>query len=138
MKFTVILFFLFCSTIALAGNELTINVKKVTALLERAENRGVTPGGAICYVELRTSEDGRHSVYTASENDQLFIGLDIEAYGRITSAWSKRSFSLNQRGFVGSQDLMMVEEFSSKKLKVHSVESANGQTTETICSLPLR
>lgn len=138
MKLTFTLLVLIFSNLALAGNELSINVKKVTALLERAENRGVTPAGAVCYVELRVNEEGKHSVYTASENDQLFIGLDIEAYGRITSAWSKRSFSLNQRGFVGSQDLMLLEEFSAKKLKVHSTESANGETTETICSLPLR
>lgn len=67
MKFPVILFALTFPAFAFADNSLSINVKKVTELLERAENRGVTPGGAVCYVELRPSEDGKHSLYTASE-----------------------------------------------------------------------
>lgn len=117
---------------------LAINVQKVSSLLSRAENRGINPAGIACYVELRRIEDGFYTVYTASENDQLFIGLDIEAYGKIQSHWTKRSFTLLQRGFEGIQELKIKEEFSTRHLSVHSRESVNGKLLETICYLPLK
>jgi len=117
---------------------LAINVQKVSSLLSRAEKRGINPAGIACYVELRRIEDGYYTLYTASENDQLFIGLDIEAYGKIQSKWTKRSFTLLQRGFEGVQELNIREEFSTRHLAVHSKESVNGQSSETICYLPLK
>jgi len=117
---------------------LAVNVEKVSSLLSRAENHGTNPSGIDCYVELRRIEDGFYTLYTASENDQLFIGLDIEAYGKIQSSWTRRSFTLHQRGFEGIQELKIREEFSSRHLAVHSKEYVNGKLAETICYLPLK
>lgn len=117
---------------------LMINVKKVSKLLERAESNGVTPDGSKCYVELRRIEDGYYTLYSELKKEYTFVGLDIEAYGKIISSWTKRSFSLHQGGADGSQNLFMKEEFATKKLLVKSKEEFNGSGKEILCYLPLK
>lgn len=141
MKLLITLFLIIFSQLTFAYDpSLMINVKKVSALLARAENRGVTPAGSVCYVEVRRIEDGYYTLYTTSVADQeeIMIGLDIEAYGKIVSSWTKRSFTLHQRGFDGAQALLMKEEFSTKKLSVFSRVSEHGKVIETKCYLPLK
>jgi hypothetical protein len=139
MKSLFTFFLILFSQISFAYDpSLMINVQKVSAMLNRAEHRGVTSSGTTCYVELRRIEDGYYTLYTASENDQLFIGLDIEAYGKIHSSWTKRSFHLTQIGKEGSQELRMKEDFSTKRLSVFSDVSENGKSSDMQCYLPLK
>lgn len=118
--------------------KLIINVKKVGNLLSRAESFGSTPDGAKCYVEVRRIEDGFYTLYTETESESIFIGLDIEAYGKIKSKWTKRSFSLQQKGLDGSQQLLMKEEFSTRRLSINAVDILKGNRRQIQCILPLK
>jgi hypothetical protein len=137
------LFFLMNSYSFAYDPSLFINVKKVTSLLKRAEPIGISSNGSKCQAEIRRIEDGYYTLLLTYEGDKtIFIGLDLEVYGKTpVSKWTKRSFELHELGADGSQDLVMKEQFSSKKLMIKAHDELkgefNGERRDVLCYLPI-
>lgn len=116
---------------------LLINVKKVTNLLSRAKLLGKTADGTKCEAEIRRIEDGYYTLLIQSEGESIFIGLDLDLYGKPASSWTKRTFTLRQSSEEGSQFLFMKEDFASKKLSIFAEDEFTGVKRSIHCLLPL-
>ncbi|MBC7538285.1 MAG: hypothetical protein H7281_05665 [Bacteriovorax sp.] len=128
------------NTLAFAYDpSLLINVKKVGSLLKRAESTGKTSNGTKCEAEIRRIEDGYYTLLLTLEENTIFIALDLEVYGqRPVSSWTKTSFVLHEKGDEGSQGLVMIEEFATKKLMIKAYDELNGYKREVTCFLSLK
>jgi hypothetical protein len=119
-----------------------INVHKVENLLKRAESVGKTPAGEICQVEIRRIEDGYYTLAGIGEGNEILVGLDIEAYGKIQSQFTKHSVKISQEGMDGSEGLVMKEEYATKHLMVQVEEDEGGcfssKHQQLTCYLPLK